>query len=93
MADFWGVAEKYGLSVAFLILAVIAYHTDMIVSGARLRRAERERDAVLRAVIAQARSNVRTAAAAQSTASVAEQTMAALLAQHGSEAEDAGLAP
>lgn len=92
MTDFWGIAKEYGLTIAMLILAVVALYTDLVVSGARYRRIERERDALLRILVGQARNSARTADAVVSTASVAERAVAALVAQHGGEADDAGMA-
>lgn len=46
--DFWALAERFGLPVAMLMLAVWALYTDRIVAGARYREVCAQRDRLLK---------------------------------------------
>lgn len=48
MADFWTVADKFGLPIAMMMLAVVALYFDMVVSGKRYRKVEGQRDRLLK---------------------------------------------
>lgn len=76
----WEIINTFGWPIGSLIVAVMAYHFEWIVSGKRFRRVERERERLLRVALGTTRVGERSASVAQRALDV--------LARQKGEADD-----
>jgi hypothetical protein len=81
LGDFWALAEKYGLPIAMLCLAVVALYYDWVVSGRRFRTVQRERDQLLRLALT-------STSVGERSARVAERVVGALVRQKDESDDD-----